>query len=197
MQIDNDLTHKLNYLPGKQWYKDSLWQFIPVDKCGVSTGWYALRNAGKHGAFLTWFGEYQVSKSYMVVDKRYQDRTEDILLKPVKVRVGKEVYYQLKMKSKLEGVVTWTEEKYGDQGSHYMQLDYTGSSIYDRGGEWFEDTLFTADLQKESLEDLGHIEIGSDCNKNVPSRTNTAVNVTSNDELGNTDEESEGRDLQL
>lgn len=163
VQIDNDPTHQNNYMRGQEWYKDVLWQFIPVDNCGVSTGWYALRNAGRPEALWTWFGEYQENKRYIVVDKRYQNRSEDILLKPVKVVIGKQVYYQLKMKNKMEGVVTWTEEKHEDQGSHYLQLDFSGTTNYAKGGKWFDDTLFTAEFQKQSLEDSGHIDVGHDC----------------------------------
>lgn len=165
VQIDNDPTHKSKYRLGQEWYKDTLWQFIPVDNCGVTTGWYTLRNGGRPGALWTWFGEYGENNRYIVVDKRYQDRTEDILLRPVKVTNGDQVYYQLQMKSKTEAVVTWTEKKYGDKGSHYLQFDWSYSPKYSVGGEWFHDTLFTAELQKESLEDLRHIETGTYCNK--------------------------------
>jgi len=145
VQSDNGASPE--YDKDRKWEYDSQWVFI---QSVVFPEWYELVNRGIPGEYLSFTTtnrelKFNDKKFYALLNPNYHPKFTNnyFLWKPVlhrDIETGEE-YYQLQSKAIPEAVVTWSEKKYLQNG-RYIQIDNSGDEKYNKGNEWFDDTLF-------------------------------------------------------
>lgn len=144
--------------------------------------WYKLRNRARPREYLTWsqteFIHEDAQSNYLVLDGNYPGRRSkrDFLFRPVRPRGNNEnrgdrdsddgEYYQLKLREMPRGVVTWSDREF-ERSTNYMEVDNHKDEEhmrrYQRGNDWYDDTLFKIELaEKEDIDDEEDIEESED-----------------------------------
>lgn len=145
LQSDNGASQQ--YEKDGKWEYDAQWVFI---QSLVHPDWYELVNRGISGEYLSFDTnnrELKLSdnKFYALLNPNYHPKytSSNFLWKPVlhrDVETGEE-FYQLQSKAIPDAVVTWSEKKHLRNGQ-YIQIDNSRDVKYNKGNEWFDDTLF-------------------------------------------------------
>lgn len=185
VHIDNNWDHRRRYERDGEWFKDAQWEFVPVSS-NERHRWYKLRNRARPREYLTWsateFVNEDAQANYLVLDGNYPGRRSrrDFLFRPVRPRGYNEnrgdrdrdrdrddgEYYQLRVREMPRGVVTWSNREF-ERYTNYMEVDHSKDEEhmrkYQRGHDWYEDTLFRVEqAEKDYIDDEEDIEESDD-----------------------------------